>query len=156
MIQRLQSITLLLVTILMATVIFMPLWTKSGGGQHLVLTSFNLTMLKGSETVEQSTTVYLAIIAGISAIVAFAAIFLYTNRMLQMRLAMLNSFFIAIFLAICIYIEEFVMPDMLAASGSGVPAIGFWLPVVAIVLSQISAHLIRKDENMVRSADRLR
>lgn len=156
MIQRLQSITLLIVSILMAAVIFMPLWTKSGGGQHVLLTSFNLSLMKASEVVEQTTSIYLAIIAGLSAILAFTVIFLYKNRMLQMRLTMLNSFFIIIFIAAVIYLEEFVMKDMLGSSASGVPSLGFWLPVIAVVLSQVSAHLIRKDENMVRSADRLR
>ena len=90
----------------------------------------------------------------LSAIIAFCTIFLFRNRMLQVRMTIFSSL-----LLIGYYIAFFVFMFMLK---NDLDAMNFqlgWalcLPVICIILNYLAFRAIYRDELMVKAADRLR
>jgi len=154
MIQRLQSIFLFLVSILMGITVFLPLWGKAEGMSKIEINAIKMIHTSG-ETVTEQTTVYLAIIAGLVAILAFWNIFNYKNRRFQMKITLFCTLLIAVFISASTFItyqaENIFSPEMGGTFGAG-----YFLPVAAILCNWLSLRFIKKDEDMVRSADRLR
>jgi hypothetical protein len=133
MIQRIQSIWLLLASAAAFSVLRFPFYYTP--------TPFALE-INGSA--QYSTLISLAF----SACLSFITIFLYGNRMLQLKVSLLN------FLLSCL-IGFFVYKIVVANPGGG-----FTLPSLALfvipVLQILAMVKIYKDERLVKSADRLR
>lgn len=155
MIQRIQSIFLFLVSILMGVTIFLPLWGKEDGTDKLELSAMQMVQLSSGEVVSEQTTVYLAIIAGLTAILALWNIFNFKNRRFQMKIGLFCTLLISTFIAISTFLT-FQAQNAFAPEVGGTPAYGFFLPVGAILLNWMAIRAIKRDEDMVRSADRLR
>jgi hypothetical protein len=133
MIQRIQSIWLLLASAAAFSVLRFPFYYTP--------TPFALE-INGSA--QYSTLISLAF----SACLSFITIFLYGNRMLQLKVSLLN------FLLSCL-IGCLVYKIVVANPGGG-----FTLPSLALfvipVLQILAMVKIYKDEKLVKSADRLR
>lgn len=87
--------------------------------------------------------------------VSLAAIFLFKNRLLQARLA--NGAAVAsILLAALAGFVVFQTMQHVPSGGTIAYGAGLALPLIALVFNWLAARYIRKDENLVRSADRLR
>lgn len=155
MIQRLQSIFLFLVSILMGLTVFLPLWGKEEGTNKIQMNAMQMIQTAGDSVVMEQTTVYLAIIAGLTAILAFWNIFNFKNRRFQMKITLFCTLLIAIFIGASTFItyqaQNIFSPEIGGAFGAG-----YFLPVGAILFNWLSLRFIKKDEDMVRSADRLR
>ncbi|MEZ5055167.1 MAG: DUF4293 domain-containing protein [Chitinophagales bacterium] len=138
MIQRIQTIYLLLVTIACVVFIFIP---------------FGL-QLKPDETAEILIAKnYMSDMVGalLIAVLAFASIFLFTNRKLQMKVVLLNSLLSLLYMAFLAYgIFQHV-----GLSNYGFK-IGAILPVFIFIFNVLAYAGIKSDENLVRSMDRLR
>lgn len=152
MIQRIQSVYLLLVTILLVVAICLPVGQYIGtdGVTTHIFKPLGVTLADGTF---QSTWGLFGILL-LSAIIAFCTIFLFHNRMLQVRMTIFSSL-----LLIGYYIAFFVFMFMLK---SDLDAMNFqlnWalcLPVVCIILNYLAFRAIYRDELMVKAADRLR
>lgn len=152
MIQRIQSVYLLLVTILLVVAICLPVGQYIGtdGVTTHIFKPLGVTLADGTF---QSTWGLFGILL-LSAIIAFCTIFLFRNRMLQVRMTIFSSL-----LLIGYYIAFFVFMFMLK---SDLDAMNFqlgWalcLPVVCIILNYLAFRAIYRDELMVKAADRLR
>ena len=93
--------------------------------------------------------------------IAATSIMLYRNRVLQMRVVACALLVGAVYLflifiwAVDAYAKAFTIPY-----GADAPvvtySIGTWAPVVALVLLFLAQRAIRRDEEKVRAADRLR
>jgi glucan phosphoethanolaminetransferase (alkaline phosphatase superfamily) len=155
MIQRIQSIFLLLISILMGATIFLPIWGKEDGTNKIEMNSIEMIQTLAGDVTMQQTTVYLAIIAALTAILAFWNIFNFKNRRFQMKIGLfcmlLISAFISIEVAMTFYANGIFSPEV-----GGKFGVGFFLPVAAILFNWLSIRAIKRDEDMVRSADRLR
>lgn len=163
MIQRIQSVLLFIVGCLMISFIFLKLWEKTSLDftERATLTALSLTHgmvdAEGNIAVvkNEQNTVYLAIIAGAAALVAFYSIFRYDNRLLQMKLGALNSLLIAAAVGISFVLtktgEEYFDDNMV-----GRLQVGIYLAMLALFLNIIANRFIRKDEQLVRSVDRIR
>lgn len=89
----------------------------------------------------------------LSAIIALAAIFLFRNRMLQIRMTIFNSILlVGYYLTFLSFL--FVLKNDLEASYQ--LACPLCLPLVAVVLNVFAIRAIGRDEVMVKAADRLR
>lgn len=89
---------------------------------------------------------------GISAVLAVYTIFKYKTRQLQFVLNRLNILISLTLLGIFVY-------RVLSSSGeSGISekGVGIFLPVLSIVFLFLANKAIRRDEDLVKSADRLR
>lgn len=152
MIQRIQSVYLLVVTILLFVAAFMPVghFIGADGVSSYAFKPLGVS-LPGGEF--QSTWGLFGILL-LSAIIAFCTIFLFRNRMLQIRMTIFGSI-----LLIGYYVAFVVFMFMLKDSLNAVSYQIGWalcLPVVCIILDYLAFRAIYRDEVMVKAADRLR
>lgn len=165
MIQRIQSIFLLLAAIAMGLVLAFDIWQKTSIAQAegVVLNAFYLTHyeLEGGPAappvaiIEQQPAWYVAILASLAAVVAIYSIFRYDNRLTQLKLGALNSLLIGGTLVAILYLS-IQGRQLLAPEEEGQYLTGFYLPIAALVFNMLANRFIRKDEALVRSADRFR
>jgi len=146
MIQRIQSIFLLL-----------------AGGASLSL--FGLPFASTTEAVSSSSlfsdSVYnlmdtpaLIALFGLAGLLAIVSIFLFKNRKLQMRLTIFAFIanLLGAIMAIVFYMQNSQdIGEQLINDGAGM-----YLPLVSFVLLLLAYRFISKDDNLVRSMDRLR
>lgn len=150
MIQRIQSIYLLLVTSLLTINIFQPIgsFLDSKG----LLYTFSPLHIAFPGNAGVTPWGQLAILI-LGAVIAFATIFLFKNRKLQVRLCILNTLVIAFYYVI---LGVFVLLNKSNTQLSFTPAFTICLPLIALIFNFSAIHAIRKDEKKVRATDRLR
>lgn len=152
MIQRIQTIYLLAIAALMATAVFTPLAYFVAGADEYLLYAFSL---KGGETT--FSTLYMGIVVALAAIIPFVTIFLYKNRMLQIRLCAVELVLLVgsvIFMAIYYYLGG-RMFSQLEFNTQGF-RIAIIFPVVSLILDYLAMRAIFHDEMLVRSLNRIR
>ena len=145
MIQRIQTVYLLIVAGLLITAMCMPIgYFIDTMGEH----PFKALGLEINDAF-QSTWGLFGILM-LSTIVAVATIFLYKNRMLQIRMTIFNSlllvgYYIA---ALAFYLKN----------DANMFRVGWalCLPLISIILNILAVRAIGRDEVMVKAADRLR
>ena len=152
MIQRLQSVYLLLAAALVVTSMFMPMATIVTLEDPMVLSAMG-AYTPGADSKLLFTMWPLTIVLGLSALLALISIFLYRNRP-QMRVCNFTALLlIAFYVVLGIYIYDLYI----ALNGESLQLqAALSMPVVALVLNYIAYRRIRADERLVRSADRLR
>ncbi len=145
MIQRKQSIWLLLVALLNAGVFYFDLY-------HMH------TMVNGVDTLGQLRVAdhYPSlIIAVVITLLPLVTIFMYGNRKQQMRMIayslVAESAFITLVLTRVTRLEKLPVPP-----SSGSYWIGAVLPIVAVIFLIMAMLGVRKDDKLVKSMDRLR
>ena len=150
MIQRIQSVYLLLVAILLVVALCIPVGSYlCPNGYEAGSTNLGVRMEDGSLL---SSWGMFAILL-LSAIVALGTIFLFRNRILQIRMTIFNSLLlVGYYLAFVAFL--FVFRSRLDASFH--LSWGLCLPFVSLVLNYLAIRAIGKDEVLVRAADRLR
>ena len=143
MIQRIQTIYLLLASIVSGVLIFVfNLW------ESLKNSIYALDFLDSDSYILKLIPVlFLA-----SAILAFVAIFIFKNRKLQFVIGRLTILINLILLGLLIYLS-LTLPGEAAVSEKG---IGMFIPILAILLIVLANKAIKKDEDLEKSADRLR
>ena len=156
MIQRIQTVFLLLLAICMLALLGLPLWHENDPktGQSVELTAFHLTKTAPTAGTD-SNTILIGILAIASAALAIYEIFQFKNRLTQMKLGMLNTLLIAGTLIAVVYYAYSVGENIIPAT-EGERDFGFYMPFAALILNAIANRFIRRDEQLVRSVDRLR
>ncbi len=144
MIQRIQSIYLLIATLLSGGLIFfLNLWVTSQGTEFFALDSLSSTNLVLAS-------VFVLFIA--SAILTLITIFQFKKRQLQFvlgRLAILINF---ILVGILVYFTQNLSGETQVSE----KGIGLLIPIFTIVFVALANKAIKKDEELVKSVDRLR
>ena len=149
MIQRIQSVYLLVVTILMIICMCNPVGSIIASTNEI--SEFgNLCITLPDGTKDYAPWALFAILM-VVAILSFVTIFLFKKRMLQIRL----TIFISIML-IGYYLALVALALMLAEGTSFTPSWIICLPFVAIVLNWLAIRGIGADEALVKAYDRLR
>ncbi|MDH5414461.1 MAG: DUF4293 domain-containing protein [Flavobacteriaceae bacterium] len=144
MIQRVQTLYLIFAGIISLGLIFVfSLWTNTQGVEIFALSLFNegLIFLK-----------VIPILFVLSGFLSLMSIFLFKNRKNQFVLNRINILINLILLGVLIY-HLLMLSGETQVSEKG---IGVFLPVVVIVLLAIANKAIKKDEDLVKSVDRLR
>ncbi len=155
MIQRIQSVFLFLLALCMASVLALPLWHKLDPlTQHeLTLTAFGY-QARGLVSPPGPVWV-IGLLAGAAALVALTEIFQFRNRPRQLQLGALNLLLlVATFGAAFYFAGRGEVNLNIKLEGQYQPA--FYLPTLAMLLNLLANRFIRRDEQLVRSADRLR
>ena len=144
MIQRIQSIYLLIATIASGGLIFiLKLWVSDKGDDFFAINSFasnNILLIVMSS-------LFLA-----SSFITFMSIFQFKKRQLQFvlgRIAILINF---ILLGIVVYFSQNLSGEINISE----KGIGLLIPVLSIVLVVLANKAIKRDEDLVKSVDRLR
>lgn len=143
MIQRIQTVYLLLASIISGVLIFVfNLW------KSIQKSVFALDLLNSESFLLKS----IPILFLVSAILAFVAIFIFKNRKLQFVIGRLTILINLILLGLLIYLS-LTLPGEASVSEKG---IGMFIPILAILLVVLANKAIKKDEDLVKSVDRLR
>lgn len=148
MIQRKQSIFLLIVVINAIVGFILPFLELRSE-----LTHIPLTILPWQANHHQSTYIYVPFIINVFILLlSIFTIFKYNNRVFQFKLANLV-------MLLCV----FLMGSFFLYPSSEIPAnitvkykLSAFLPILGAVFSYLAAYYIKKDEQLVRSADRIR
>ena len=149
MIQRIQSVYLLIVAILSVIVISNPVGSFIGTDNSIIeFTNLSLISQDGTGSYEPGA---LFAIQMISAIISLITIFLYKKRMVQIRFTLFN-----IILAVGYYATLVTFVFMLKGESTFVPSWAVCLPFVGIVLDWLAIRAIGKDEMLVKAYERLR
>ena len=149
MIQRIQSIYLLLASLAGCGQFALPYLSTPSGNPATVLPALTDQVFN---PLDNFGLMGLSILSGL---ISFAAIFIFKNRGLQGRMtggALLCSALLAVLLGI----STFQILKSVPAGGSVQYQAGLALPVVSLVLQWLAERSIKKDEKLVRSMDRLR
>ena len=177
MIQRKQSLFLLLAVCVMAMMFMFPLATFTANAPRGVQVEGELNLIAkdnpqlmdeilNGETVHMNQKEYikiwpLMVLTIASALLALVSIFLYKNRVTQMRvvsvafiLGVVNIFLIFIW-AVDAYIKNVTTP-MACTDIKTTYGLGMWCAMIGVVLLFLAQRAIKKDEEKVRAADRLR
>jgi hypothetical protein len=142
MIQRVQSLYLLLTAIISALLFYVPLFqyplSATDTAPHMYFVSANAFLL------------ILNIVVGA---LSFITIFFFKNRKLQLRACRLCLMLIFVMVGLLFYTSD--------ALAGGIDQrvtfkAGAYLPLIQIVLVFLAHVGIKKDDKLVRSADRLR
>nr|WP_199078933.1 DUF4293 domain-containing protein [Pedobacter sp. ASV19] len=155
MIQRIQSVWLLLTSLTLFILLTLPVVSKMHNGIEYIVYTNGLHQIKNvsSEThISADVFMPLMISNAIIALLAFVNIFLFRNRTLQKRICSLIIILIAA-LNFWIFQSAREIPGGLDGASFGA---GAFLPLVAIAFCFLAIRGIRKDEQLIRSADRLR
>lgn len=152
MIQRIQSVFLLLVAVLMGIAIVSPLMEFSDGGESAY--TFISLGIGPLFSVKYSTTWGVFVFATLSALSAFVNIFLYKKRKMQTLVGYSTILFILLFyLAVYFYFNSYTTENALIFSSFGY---GVILPIIALVFNLLAILRIKKDDNLVKSLNRIR
>ncbi len=150
MLQRIQTIYMLLAAVLMAATTFLTTITFSNADGLFHLQFLGVFNSNGDPVYNSiPLTVLLLAATGVS----FVSIFLFKNRMLQVRL---NGFALILMLGyypLMFYYRSLIHKALEASSTFLYPTI---FPIVAAILTYLSIRAIGKDEALIRSLDRIR
>ena len=137
MIQRIQTIYLLLAFVVTGVLPFVfPLWTMADGKDYFFMQN----------------QVYIVVL-GLSTTLSLLSIVSYKKRQNQFVMGRLNIILNLILLGLFVYRSLNLSGETATVSEKG---IGMFLPIVAIVLLVLANKAIKKDEDLVKSVDRLR
>ena len=167
MLQRVQTIFMTIAAIAMLLILFFPIWEKSDTQyeaekrEYAIMDAFQLRYEQHiTETGEvqllgTKDTFWLSVGAIAAALVMFFSITRYKNRMTQVKLNALFSLITAATLVgMYLYISK--ANQLFEPQTQGTFLIGFYLPIVGMLNNFLANRFIRKDEKLVRSADRIR
>ena len=90
-------------------------------------------------------------ISGLAIIIVLIEILKFKNRVVQMKLAIANSFLMSINLALMTYFVIDLQKEHVGGFG-----LGIFIYAMAMLLNILARRFIQKDEKLVRSVDRLR
>ncbi len=145
MIQRIQSIFLLLASGSFFSQFALPFASSDKTGETILQDGiFNI-----------HDNIALLILCCLGGILALAVIFLFRNRPLQIRLSYVVAS-VALALMGFAYYLFFVGEKAAFEAANASQGVGMYLPILGIVLAILAARFTRKDENLVKSMDRLR
>jgi 4-amino-4-deoxy-L-arabinose transferase-like glycosyltransferase len=165
MIQRIQSLWLLVAALSVCLLCFFPVATFSPDPQYAnanaVVFGFYAygldyvpafsERLDGLYTPLLKYTVIVVLL--VCAVTPFVAIFIYRNRPRQMQLSRLTML-----LNVALTVAFFLLSDFFAKEKFAIAdyGIGIYVPIVALISLLLAVRSIKKDDKLVRSADRIR
>ena len=153
MIQRIQTVYLLIVVALLVATLFMPLAVFQQGDALLSLKAMGLSTMVGEPEMVYSTW-GLFVVTLMIAIIAFVTIFLFKNRVLQIRLCVFNAILMLGFYGFFAFLAYNIKGDFEGATMS--VKFGLSFPLISLILDYLAIRNIGADEALVRSLDRLR
>ena len=160
MIQRIQTLFLLGVIICMALVTVFPIWEKANVDIKFTLDAFywqEYHLTDGSiwEVTETKPIFYLGGLGAVICLVALYSIFQFKKRITQIKLGALNAFLMMGFIALATYFI-YQGENKIGLESKGVFKPGYFLPLAAMIFNSLANRFIKKDEQLVRSVDRIR
>lgn len=149
MIQRKQSVYLLLAVIAIVCALCLPIGYFVDEATSLVFKPMGVTLMDGT----QLSTWGLFALLVLGAIIPACTIFLFRNRRLQMRMTLFHILLLVGYYFVLLFFCSVLKKDLNSTFQFN------WaicLPMVAIILDWLAFAAIRHDDEMVKAVDRLR
>jgi hypothetical protein len=151
MLQRIQSIWLLLAAAFAAITFKFPFYTGNRiiDGTDTTTNTTGVPPASVFANLDATTSIWLSILTVLAGVIAFVTIFLFDNRKLQLKLT-----YLGIFLSVILLMIYFI--EMTSHFTTG--AISLWCIFYFAILGFyiLAARGIWKDDKLVKSMDRLR
>ena len=148
--QRIQTVFLALTIITSIISLILPIWQGQADGLPVTLTPFYLTKMEAYDYIPYSLTAVL-VVASIT--VSLIEIKRYDNRVLQMKLGVLNTLLLAgSMVCVAVFTLNLTREYPVGAKNG----IGMFLIFGAVLCNWLALRFIRRDERLVRDSDRLR
>ncbi len=157
MIQRIQTIFLLLVLILGVLFSFSPVLGFTGYEADFIMNAYKTAAVGDSANIIAKN-MGVGVMQGLIFLVALVTIFLFKKRHLQIKLSKLNILLIALQIAAIVMYSD-VVKTAIGPTTNDVSVsfkFGSVIPVISLILTYLAIRFIKKDEDLVRAADRLR
>jgi hypothetical protein len=153
MIQRIQTLYLLVALGLVVLIFFLPIAEFIAGNNQLVTFRAAGFYDKGTGNIILAT-IPVIIMVSVILCLYIICIFLFKRRIVQMRLCVFNIILLFGLIGLFCYHLVFYMK---AAQGVDFKiGISFIIPIIAIIITLLAFRGIRKDEYLVKLADRIR
>lgn len=155
MLQRVQSVLLLVTAIAMGVFLGTNSFVKAiGPDEKVVVNPYHVFHQQGSLAVVDKPIYYVAVVAALSIFLTIFTLFQYKNRIRQMLFVALNSLLMGVALALTVY---HIQTDAIKlGTGDGTYGIGMWAAFIALIANWFANRFIKKDEKLVKDADRMR
>ncbi|MBI2280502.1 MAG: DUF4293 domain-containing protein [Bacteroidetes bacterium] len=157
MIQRIQSVFLALVFVLGIVLFISPVLSFISYENVFIMNAYHT--INSVDNTVVSKNIGIGAMQGLIAILALISIFLYKKRQLQIKLCKFNILLVALQIAaIVMYIDVAkgtISPDAPNDVLIGIKY-GVIFPILSLIFLYLSIRFIKKDEDLIRSADRLR
>lgn len=161
MIQRIQTLYLFIASASLALMFFFPIYTFTDKQADASVKEVKLT-IQGRFEKDFSTNEYViaqpnyakSLMVLVIGLALFVTIFQFNNRVRQLRIT--RIMIIAIFAFIITLLSSAYNTVNAEGVTNIVTGMAVIFPSVSIVFAALAARAIKKDENLVRSADRLR
>lgn len=153
--QRIQTVFLAIVVVVMIASMFFPLWKYvDSAGVRYELYPLHYSIING----EQRNTAYFpyavtAVLMIAGATVAVQTIRRYDNRVLQMKLAALNTLLLMLVMGATVYFSSKLNDEF---NYVGMSRGALWTIFAGVLFNWLAMRFIRRDEKIVRDSDRLR
>jgi len=164
MIQRIQTLYLLIAVVLSILIFLLPISTKIIPANPAKNISKEITFktdLYGTEKYENGVVAfassnYILLILNIgTGIISACVIFLYSKRILQMKLVRLCVLLVSAFIVVDFYFSDGLGKEF-GDEYKTMYLAGSYFPIIQIILLVMAIRAIKKDEDLVKSADRIR
>ncbi|MDD3567326.1 MAG: DUF4293 domain-containing protein [Bacteroidales bacterium] len=152
MIQRIQTVFLIIATVLMVFVVFMPIAQVIAPDDKVYELGFK-GLLGSDGAFPTFSSVPLSILIAICLGLCVTIILLFKRRMIQIRLSVIN---IVLLLGLQGLMYYYVRAAQVATDGVASYTLLFIFPLATAVLVFLALRAIARDEALVRSLDRLR
>lgn len=153
--QRIQTVFLALVVVVMVVSIFLPLWQYvDGSGVRYELYPLHYSIING----EERSTVYVpycvtAVLMVAAATLAIQTIRRYDNRLLQIKLAAFNTIILMLVMGAVVFFSARLNDEFKYV---GMSRGALWTVFAGVAMNWLAMRFIRRDEKIVRESDRLR
>ena len=156
MIQRIQSIYLLVAGLVTIVLLFIPIGTLTSELGFYTYTPFTVHVINTDLVVAK--TYFVAILLSLSSIISFVTIFLYKKRKLQVCLINFNMLVILATLLTMLYIYPKFVFSKIPELNNTVLEYNYVILIIALTAMgfYMAKKAILKDEALVRSSERLR
>lgn len=155
MIQRIQTLYLLAVIVISGFLFFYPIADLINKVDNLVyLVDFKaITQIQPTGNTIESRVWGLTAISALIPIISLITIFSFKNRMNQIRLTVINMFLIICFYLVLFFYLWTACQRLQTDWNLRIVAV---LPLINLILNYLAIGAIGKDENLIKSLNRLR
>lgn len=155
--QRVQTVFLAITFASLVLAIFFPIWSTTDLATGISYRLYPIYfMIKQNNVITSSVYIPYCIVASLmvaSATISFMELRRFDNRMLQVKLGVLNSLILMIIMILCVWFSNQM------ASAYRFPwkyDYSLYLTFVAVACNWIAIRFIKRDEKIVKDSDRIR
>lgn len=158
MIQRIQTVYLALAAVAMLMLFFFPFALFQSDFVYSRFYVYGVVdMVRGGANNMKFIYALPLVLADLGVVVlTVGAIFRYKNRPSQIKLANAAFILTILFIAAVFFLYGHILEKKFATPPIWSDGIGVYFPLIALVFIMLAIRAIRRDENLIRSTDRLR